>query len=41
MRRIVQQTVENLVAKMVLANMAGSGDEIEIDADMIQSQLEK
>ena len=40
MRRIVQNTVENLVAKMVLANAAGSGSEIEINADMIKSQLE-
>ncbi|MBO4855461.1 ATP-dependent Clp protease ATP-binding subunit, partial [Candidatus Saccharibacteria bacterium] len=41
MRRIVQNTVENLVAKMVLANLAGNGDEIEINAEMIKSQLDK
>ncbi len=40
MRRIVQQSVENLVAKMVLAGAAGNGSEIEIDAAMIESQLD-
>ena len=40
MRRIVQKTVENLVAKMVLAGMAGSGATIEIDTAMVRSQLE-
>lgn len=40
MRRIVQNTVENLVAKMVLAGVAGNGTTIEIDAGMIESQLE-
>jgi len=40
MRRIVQNTVENLAAKMVLANAANSGDEIEIDADTIREQLD-
>ena len=40
MRRIVQNTVENLVAKMVLAGVAGNGATIDIDAEMIESQLE-
>ena len=39
MRRVVQNTVENLVAKMVLAGTANSGTEIEISADMIEEQL--
>ena len=39
MRRVVQNTVENLVAKMVLAGVANSGAEIEIDAAMIKEQL--
>ena len=40
MRRIIQNTVENLVAKMVLAGVAGNGATIDIDAEMIESQLE-
>lgn len=40
MRRIVQNTVENLVAKMVLAGVVSNGATIDIDAGMIKSQLE-
>ena len=41
MRRIVQNTVENIVAKAVLAGIASNGSEIPIDAEMIQMQLDK
>ena len=39
MRRIVQKTVENLVAKMVLAGSAESGATIHIDKNMIENEL--
>ena len=39
MRRMVQKTVENIVAKAVLAGIAGNGSAISIDAEMIQMQL--
>ena len=39
MRRMVQNTVENIVAKAVLAGIAGNGSEIPIDAEMIEMQL--
>ena len=40
MRRIVQKTVENLVAKAVLANEVGSGAKIEITGEMVIAQLD-
>ena len=39
MRRIVQKTVENIVAKMVLSGNADSGTEIMITPEMIESEL--
>lgn len=39
MRRVVQKTVENIVAKLVLAGAATSGTEITIDANLVQSEL--
>lgn len=39
MRRIVQKTVENLVAKMVLAGAANSGTTIHIDKRLIEKEL--
>ena len=39
MRRIVQKTVENIVAKSVLSGEAMSGEQIEIDAAMIRAEL--
>lgn len=39
MRRIVQKTVENLVAKAVLSGTAGSGANILITKEMIESEL--
>ncbi len=40
MRRIVQKTVENIVAKSVLSGEAGSGEQIDIDASMIRAELD-
>lgn len=40
MRRIVQNTVENIVAKAVLAGIVDSGSELSINVDMIRSQLD-
>lgn len=39
MRRIIQKTVENLVAKAILAGKAESGSEIEISAADIEAEL--
>lgn len=39
MRRIVQKTVENIVAKMVLSGNADSGAEITITSEMIEGEL--
>ncbi len=39
MRRIVQKTVENIMAKLVLKGEIDSGANVEITADMIQEQL--
>ena len=39
MRRIVQKTVENIVAKLVLGGQATSGAEITIDANLVQAEL--
>ena len=39
MRRIVQQTVENIVAKAVLADDVHDGDSIEITGEMIRQSL--
>lgn len=39
MRRIIQKTVENLVAKAILAGEAGTGAEIEISAADIEAEL--
>lgn len=41
MRRIVQKTVENLVAKAVLSGEVGSGSDVKITADMVRGQLEE
>jgi ATP-dependent Clp protease ATP-binding subunit ClpA len=40
MRRIVQKTVENLVAKEVLSGNAEAGTQITLDAEQIKSQLD-
>ena len=40
MRRIVQKTVENIVAKAVLGGDLGDGGTIQIDAKMIEESLE-
>jgi len=40
MRRIVQKTVENVVAKMVLAGTAAPGTTIQLNAAMIEEQLQ-
>jgi ATP-dependent Clp protease ATP-binding subunit ClpA len=40
MRRIVQKTVENLVAKAVLSGSAEAGAQITLDAEQIKSQLD-
>lgn len=40
MRRIVQKTVENLVAKEVLSGNAEAGAQIQLDAEQIKSQLD-
>jgi ATP-dependent Clp protease ATP-binding subunit ClpA len=40
MRRIVQKTVENLVAKAVLSGNAEAGTQITLDAEQIKSQLD-
>ena len=39
MKRIVQKTVENLVAKFMLSNQAASGANIQITRDMIAAEL--
>ena len=39
MRRVVQKTVENIVAKLVLAGTATSGAEITITPELVQSEL--
>ena len=39
MRRIVQKTVENIVAKNVLTGDAGNGEKIHITKEMIQEEL--
>ena len=39
MRRIVQKTVENIVAKMVLSGNASSGAEIIVTPEMIEGEL--
>lgn len=39
MRRIVQKTVENLVAKKVLSGELGAGGELHLTAEQIQEQL--
>ena len=39
MRRIVQKTVENIMAKLVLSGQIDSGANVEITAEMIQEQL--
>ncbi|MBR1939612.1 ATP-dependent Clp protease ATP-binding subunit, partial [Candidatus Saccharibacteria bacterium] len=39
MRRIVQQTVENIMAKLVLSGEIDSGANVEITAEMIKEQL--
>jgi ATP-dependent Clp protease ATP-binding subunit ClpA len=41
MRRIVQKTVENIIAKRVLAGDVSSGAEIQISKQDIIDQLEK
>ena len=41
MRRIVQKTVENIVAKNVLSGAAGNGEKIHITTAMIKEELEK
>ena len=39
MRRIVQKTVENLVAKAVLAGAVGAGTKIDITAEMVAAEI--
>ena len=39
MRRIVSKTVENIVARSVLAGTTDSGDTIAINEDMIKAAL--
>ena len=40
MRRVVQNSVENYVAKAVLSGLASSGDTLHLGAEEIKSQLE-
>lgn len=40
MRRIIQKTVENLVAKAILAGEANTGEELQITAEDIKKELE-
>jgi ATP-dependent Clp protease ATP-binding subunit ClpA len=39
MRRIVQKTVENIVAKNVLSGETDSGEKIHITTEMIRNEL--
>lgn len=41
LRRVVQQTVENIVAQLLLARLIQTGSSVEIDRAMIEAELER
>ena len=41
LRRVVQQTVENIVAQLLLAQVVQTGGDVEISGEMIRAELER
>ena len=41
LRRVVQQTVENIVAQLLLSQLIQTGSSVEIDRAMLEAELER